>query len=54
MKVTANGGKKCNHETDVKRSARRIKIGCDKKYVQDKLLAETVIVWGQANFLRFG
>jgi hypothetical protein len=34
----------CNNETDVKRSAKRIKIIYGKKYMQDKLLAEIVII----------
>jgi hypothetical protein len=45
-------GEKCNNETDVKRPAKRIKIMCDKKYMEDKLLAGMVITCRQPNLRR--
>ena len=42
-------GENCNNETDVKRSAKRIKIECDKKYMEDKLLAGVLIACRQEN-----
>ena len=51
MEVTANG-EKCNNEIDAKRSAKRIKIMCHEKYIQDKLLAGMVIACRRPNLRR--